>query len=40
MLTVAAGTVRLPSPLKKINSTIGFGCATPPTILNPEALKT
>jgi hypothetical protein len=40
MLTVAAGTVRLPSPLKRINSTIAFGCAMPPTMLNPEALKT
>src|SRR5260221_11092361 len=39
MLTVAGSPVIVPSPLNWISSTIAFGCAAPPTMLNPEAWK-
>jgi hypothetical protein len=39
-LTVAPGTDSVPSPLKSMSSTIAFGCATPATMLNPDAEKT
>src|ERR1700730_2594707 len=39
MLAVAGPPVRVPSPLKRINSTTALGCATPPMMLNPEALN-
>ena len=39
MLTVPAGTVKVPSPSKRVNCTMAFGCATPPTIVYPETAK-
>src|SRR5689334_22669811 len=39
MLCVDAGTDSVPSPLKRITSTIALGRATPETMLYPVALK-